>query len=198
VSVETLLTWLERDAAAECARIATAAEDEAAEIERQAVASAEQVLAAEAERARAETERAIARSLSAVTRRQRERMLRARADLVDRTFAAAARTLAVLPLDRYRHRLDGLIDETLRYLEGSPATLRCPLEVAPIAREVTAGRGMVSIDPLADAAAGVIGTSADGAVTVDNTWPSRLARRRADLAIALVHRITEPGDHALG
>ena len=40
-----------------------------------------------------------------------------------------------------------------------------------------------------DAAAGILGQSADASVAVDNTLPAMLRRRQAELAIALADRL---------
>jgi vacuolar-type H+-ATPase subunit E/Vma4 len=198
VAVETLLARLEQEAAAERARIAEAAEREATEIEREAQASAERALAAEVARVRAEGELEIARQLASVARAQRERILRARSAIVDRAFAEAERMLSRVRLDRYRHRVPRLIEEVLRYLEHQPAALLCSPEVAPIARETTRGLSQLTIEASREAMAGVVGRSEDGAVTVENTWTSQLARRRPDLAIALMARLGETDHDALG
>jgi vacuolar-type H+-ATPase subunit E/Vma4 len=54
--------------------------------------------------------------------------------------------------------------------------------------------GNLRINPAPDVAPGIVGRAEDGSVIVDNSLPVRLARRRPDLAIALLRRLEEATD----
>jgi vacuolar-type H+-ATPase subunit E/Vma4 len=193
MAIEALLAVIEREAAAEAERIHVEARRQARELEARAAAEADRRRAQAFGRLEAEGRGRLRRELAGIERRGREATLLARARLLERVFAEADRTLAVLPLARYHHRLEALVEETLRYLEDRPAVLSCPPDAAARLGEIAAARPGAVVEPREDARAGVVGRSRDGAVTVDNTLSARLQRRRDDLAVALAARLEEAG-----
>lgn len=197
MAIEELLATVARAAEAEAARAGAAAIAQVAAIERESAARIARERAAAAERRAARDAAAIRSGLAAVERLARERTLAARAAAVDRVFAAARERLESLPLERYRDRLGALVGETVRYLEGRPAALVCRPEVARAAGAVVPDSGEIRLEPDPSAAPGILGRADDRSVIVDGTFPARLERRRAELAIALVARMEER-DHAVG
>ena len=188
-SLEALLDTLERDAAGEAARLIAQAEQEAGEIHARAETELRRRRAEVTERIEAEARREVARAAAAASRRFLESRLRERARVLDRIFSEAAAELGTAAPDRYRALLPGLIGGTLRFLAGAPAVVTCRPEIAAEVEASLPGESRVTAHPSRDAAAGILGQSADGSVAVDNTLPAMLRRRQAELAIALAERL---------
>lgn len=188
-SLDALLEALERDAAAEAAQLISRAGQRAGEIRSRAVAEQDRRRAEAMGRIEAEGRREVARAAAAATRRFLESRLRERARVVDRIFAEAALELGAAGPDRYRALLPGMIGETLRFLAGAPAMVTCRPEIAAEVEAALPGESGVTVHPSSDAAAGILGQSAEGRVVVDDTLPALLRRRQAELAIALAVRL---------
>lgn len=191
MSIDALLSLLGRQADAEVNAVLAAAEAKARAI--LAAADAQVALRREQDAARVTdaSRHAIARATTAAARRHRETWLRERERVIDRVLAEASRVLATASLERYQAILDAAVDETLRYLEGVPAVLRCRPDAASRVEGRVAGRAGVTVSPDAGARAGVAGEAADGSVVVDNTLTAWLTRRRPELAAALAARLEE-------
>jgi vacuolar-type H+-ATPase subunit E/Vma4 len=189
VSIDALLSQVGRQADAEVSALLAAAEARARAI----MAAADTQVASRRERelARLAAERrhAMACATAAAERGHREAWLRERDRVLDRVFTEAEQALAVAPLDRYERSLGTAVDDTLRYLERLPSVLRCRPDAAPLVQRLVAGRAEVTVEFGAEARAGILGEAADGSVIVDNTLAAWLARRRPELAAALVARL---------
>ena len=189
VTVTDLLATVTAEAEAEAAAVEERAAREAQEIRARAVAEAARRRAAFIARRESEQRDAIDRELALRRREQRENVLAARARLLEQVLGAVRRELAAVPVARYSAALQRLGEETVRYLEGRQAVLECPPEAAPTLRAQLGDRAGVAIEAREDARPGVVGRSADGDVTVDNTLVSRLDRMRPDLAIGLARKL---------
>jgi len=185
MAIDDLLRHLEQEAEESAARIVAEAEREAGEIAERSAGDRDRRRRAALARLDADLASESRRALARVEREARRLVLIARAGVVDRILERAAARLEHLSFDRYRERLPALVAETLVYLEDSPSTILCPQEALRETAELLAGVAGVAITVAADAAAGVIGRSVDGKVTVDDTLVARLHRDRAELAIAL-------------
>lgn len=192
VTVTDLLATVTAEAAAAAATVEERAASEAHEIRARAAAEAARRRAAFIQQREAEQRDAIDRELALRRREQRENALAARARLLEQIFAAVREKLATVGVARYSAALQRLGEETVRYLEGRPAVLECPPEAAPTLRAQLGDRAGVTIEAREHAPPGVVGRSADGDVTVDNTLVSRLDRMRPDLAIGLARKLA-PG-----
>jgi vacuolar-type H+-ATPase subunit E/Vma4 len=188
-SLDALLDTLERDAAGEAARLISRAEQEAGEIHARAETEQHRRRAEVTGRIEAEGRRQVARAAAAASRRFLESRLRERARVLDRIFSEASLELGTAGPDRYRALLPGLIGETLRFLAGAPAVVTCRPEIAAEVEAALPGESGVTARASSDAAAGILGQSADGSVVVDDTLPAMLRRREAELAIALAVRL---------
>lgn len=184
------------------ATVTAEAEVEAAAVEERAAARAREIMAraaAEADRRRAlfleqresEHRDAIDRELALRRREQRENALAARARILEQVFQTARRALEGAGVGRYSAALQSLGENTVQYLEGRQAALECPPEAAPSLRAQLGDRAGITIEPREDARPGILGRSADGEVTVDNTLVSRLDRMRPDLAIGLARKLAQ-------
>jgi vacuolar-type H+-ATPase subunit E/Vma4 len=191
VSIDSLLAMLDREGRSEAEALASAAQARAAEILAQAEADAERHRARELARLEEERRRAVASHTAAAERGHREALLQERARVLDRIFEAAERELGAAAPARYQLRLPGLVRETLRFLERGPAVLRCRPELAAEVERLLPESSNATVRAGAEAAAGITGESADGAVVVDNTLPALLRRRREELAIAVAARLLE-------
>jgi vacuolar-type H+-ATPase subunit E/Vma4 len=189
VSIDALLALVGRQADDQVSALLAAAEARARAI----IAAAEAQVATRRERELArlagERRHALACATAAAERGHREAWLRERDRVLDRVFADAGQALAVAGLDRYDRILGSAVDDTLRYLEHIPSRLRCRPDAAPLVERLVAGRGGVTVEPAADARAGILGEAADGSVVVDNTLAAWLTRRRPELAAALAARL---------
>jgi len=188
-SLDALLVALERDAAAEATRLVSQAEQQAGEIRARAVAEQTRRRAEVTGRIEAEGRREVARAAATASRRFLESRLRERARVLEQIFGEAAVELGAAGPDRYRALLPGMIQETLRFLAGTPAVLTCRPEIAAEVEAALPGESGVTIHASSDAAPGILGQSAEGGVVVDDTLPALLRRRQAELAIALAVRL---------
>lgn len=196
MAVDALLAALERDADSEVSRRRTEARERAETIIARAAAAADRRRAAMMERLSLTRRAEVARHAAEATRDLKGRVLRARAELLERVFGQAALRLARIEPGRWLERVPLLVEQTLRYLEPGRAVLVCrPEAEGPVRAAV--GIREVKIEVREDAPAGLLGRTADGSVVVDNTLTARLERLRPDLAIRLLARI-EGRDHALG
>jgi len=188
-SLDALLVSLEQDAQGEAARLIAAAEQRARTIQAGALAERDRRRAEVLARVEAEGHRAVACATAAAARRFRDMRLRERAAVLERIFAEAAQELRIALLERYRQLLPRLLRDTTRYLEGTPAVLICRPEIGPLIEAGLPAELALTVEPSTEAAAGLLGRSADGLVVVDNTLPALLRRRQAELTIALVARL---------
>ena len=196
MSIEALLLQLEREAEGESARIRGEAEDRATRILQRAEADAGRRRALHLEHAAARLRVAGERQVAASRARAREEFLVARAAVLERVFGLATEALERLPVVRYADSVGALAADTLRFLERDAAVLSLPPEAVPVATTAPGlGEGR-TIEP-AEMPAGVVGRSADGRVTVDNTLAAILRRSQPDLAGRVADRIEE-GDDAVG
>jgi vacuolar-type H+-ATPase subunit E/Vma4 len=189
VSIDALLEQLERDAQAEAVKLVSAAQKRAQEILSRADAETQRRRTEALGRLEEAGRRAVAGETASAVRRFRELRLRERAEVLDRIFSEAERGLRTSSADRYQRLLPGLMRATLRFLEGTPAVVHCRPEIAAQVEQLRAEHTDVTVRPSVEAAAGILGESADGAVAVDNTLPALLWRRRAELAIAVAARL---------
>ncbi len=193
MTVDALLELLERDAEAEAAKLLSVAEHRAEDIRSRADAEArsrrEEALKLLEEGGR----RAVACETAAAARRFRESRLQERAQVLERIFAEAEQELRSASPERYGWLLPELLRETLRFLEGTPSVIHCRPEVAPLLEQMHSDPGALTVSSSAEAAAGILGETADGAVVVDNTLPALLRRRQAELAVAVTLRLESAG-----
>jgi len=196
MAIDDLLRHLEQRAEESAARIVAEAEREAEEIADRAAGDRDRRRRAALARLDAELASERRRALARVEREARRLVLVARAGVVERILGLAAARLEHLSFDRYRERLPALVRETLAYLEDTPSTIHCPEEARPEIADLLGGVTEVSIDVAPNAAAGVLGRSADGKVTVDDTLVARLRRDQAELAIALAAELDGSPDVA--
>lgn len=190
MAIEQLLATLERegkedaervvaDARAEAARLRAAAEEDLDRRRRDRVEP-------EGRRLRAEAAAALAVARHTARRAQ----LLARDRLLERIFAAARELLAAAAgSEAYRRTLGRRVEEAASYAGDSPAVLRCPPALAHTLAPVVASLLNLTVEPDAGAPPGFSITSADGAVSVDQTLTGRLAQLAPQLAIDLVARL---------
>lgn len=189
MSIDALLELLERDAQTEAAQLVFEAQQQADAILARAGAELQRRRAEELGRLEEAGRRAVACETATAAQRYRESRLRERAQVLDRVFAEAEAELRTAGADRYRELLPGLMRATLWFLEQTPVVVHCRPEIAAQIEGLRAGHEDVTVRPSGEAAAGVLGESADGAVAVDNTLPALLRRRRAELEVAVAARL---------
>jgi vacuolar-type H+-ATPase subunit E/Vma4 len=167
------------EARAESARVTAAAEAEAAvrrteylaQKERECWAEVQVVLVA----ARREASRAV---------------LTAQARLLDQIFAAAAgRLSAAMKTKAFRIALPAHVREALAYIDGLSVVIRCPSAIADAVLAATAGGDNVRVEVDDGSPPGVVVSSTDGSVSIDNTLPARITRLRPDLAVEIMKGI---------
>ncbi|HEY9384379.1 MAG TPA: V-type ATP synthase subunit E [Gemmatimonadales bacterium] len=189
MSIDALLERLAREGDAEAAELISAAQQQAHELLGRADSETERRRAEALDRLQQAERRAVEAETAAAARRYREAQMVERAQLLDRIFAEAERELRSVGSDAYQPQLPALLRATLRFLEATPAVMLCRPELAAPLERLCAEHAGVTVRAVADAAPGVLGESADGAVLVDNTLPALLQRCRADLAIAVAAQL---------
>ena len=192
MAVEQLLAALERDAAAQAERLRAEARDRATVIIARAAADVDRRRELALVRLDREQRVAMAREIMTAERTLRAQVLAARAEVIERVFAEASRRLARAAIDVWESIAPGLVADTLAYLEGHAAVLRCPGDAAHRVAGAANGKA-VTVQAGAANLPGVLGESGDGRVVVDNTLPGRLARMQDDLAIELSRRLEFEG-----
>jgi vacuolar-type H+-ATPase subunit E/Vma4 len=185
--MDALLATLEREADAEVTRVLDEARTRAAEL----TAAAEQRMAArraltlgrrEAE-ARADEERA----LSAARRAAQAQVLAARAETLDRVFAAVRAELPALGKSpAYRAQVGAHLEHVLRFAGDQPVTVQCSPAVSNALRATVKTNGRLRIESDRRIAAGFRIATMDGVLEVDATLESRLERLRPRLALEAV------------
>lgn len=179
-----LVAILEKESAAEVARLKAEAEAQADKLEAEATATAKAYV--EGQRQRLETERkaAIAKAQSAAQVQAAALVLRAKDEAVTEVFSRAVQVLNQLQQDRPRYTavLGGLIREAAAGFSG-----RLVVEVHPEDREAAtrAGRELgldAEIRTADDVRGGARVATPDGRFVVENTLASRIERVRPVLA----------------
>jgi vacuolar-type H+-ATPase subunit E/Vma4 len=191
MSLEVLIAELTREAEREADQIRSAAVEQARLIQHTAEDQARQRRDTELARLEASHRLAVARDTAAAVRSNRLALLEARYRFLDQVFARAAAMLTGTDAARYRAGIGALVGATTRYLEGTPAELRCRPDVSAAVVALSDRSEQVRVVPSDDANAGLLGRSTDGRIVVDNTLPALLARRRAELEVAVARRLEE-------
>lgn len=186
-----LIAELARAADEEADQIRSAAIEQVRLIEQTAEERARQRRDTEHARLEAAHRLAVARDTATAVRANRQALLEARARLLDQVFARAAGLLSVIEAARYQEGLPALVQATVRYLEGTPAELRCRPDISSRVQSLCNGTPQVRVLASGDADAGLLGQSGDGRIVVDNTLPALLARRRGELEVAVARRLEE-------
>lgn len=189
MSIDALLELLQRGAETEARELVSAAERQAEAIHARAEAEAQRRRAEARERLEQQGRQVVACEIAAWTRRQRGVLLAERARVLEGILVAAEAALGQAGPARYQRMLPALFRETLQFLEGVPAVVTCRPEIEAQLESLAADYPRVSIRPSADAAPGILAEAVDGTVSVDNTLPALLRRRRAELAVALAARL---------
>lgn len=192
MAVEQLLAALERDAATQAERLRAEARGRATAIIARAAADVDRRRELALVRLDREQRVAMAREIMTAERTLREQVLAARAEVLERVFAEATRRLETAAIDVWGSIAPGLVADTLAYLEGHAAVLRCPADATQMIAGATDGKP-VTVQAGPTNLPGVLGERGDGRVVVDNTLPGRLARMRDDLAIELSRRLEFEG-----
>lgn len=192
MALDRLLATLAREAEEEAAELVRAAR------ERRATALLEAESAAAAQRAAhlAARERELAAQATLAVEQERRATrrveLEARAEAIEKVLARAARDLPRwLEQPRVRACLTALVTGALDDLDGGRATVRAaPALVAPLVEQLGGRDGVtVTADDVVGAGARIV--VGDGALEIDVTLESELARMRARLAFEVARSITE-------
>ena len=182
--IDALLAGLERAAEAEIAKVGVEARAQAAAL----TAQTEQRIAHRRQAALGQRESegraALERTLAGARHAAREHALQARANLLDRFFAALQETLPALAATaEYRAALAEDVARTVAFAGEQKAVVQCaPALTAHLRRLVnTNGRLRVKADPRI--AAGFKVRAEDGGLEVDGTFEGRALRLRPRLAL---------------
>lgn len=173
-----LIAILEKEAAAETARVLAEARAQAEQISAEARKEAEVVRESARHRVEAERKAAQTRAQSAAQLRASSLVLRAKDAAIAEVFEKAYAELARLAQDRgaYERLLPALVKEASSELTG-----RLVIEVNPsdadAARAAARELGLeAEVKPAAEVSGGVVVSTTDGRFTVQNTLASRLER----------------------
>lgn len=179
-----LISILERESAAEVARILAEAKSRAEQIEREAETAVREYTDSQRQRLEAERKAALAKAQSGAQVQAAALVLRAKDEAMAEVFLRAEQVLLRVPQDRARSAavLRGLLREAAANLSG-----RLVVEVHPDDREAAAHAvrdlGLdAEIRTTEDVRGGVRVSTPDRRFTVENTLYSRIERVRPMLA----------------
>ncbi len=182
--IDALLAGLERAAEAEIARVASDGRAQAAAV----TAQAEQRIARRRQEAlgqrEAEARAALERSLAGARHGARERVLRARAQLLDRFYAALRETLSELAAGAaYRAALPRDVTRALAFAGEQDVVVHCAPALTTVMRHAVKTNGRLSVKSDPGIGAGFKILAADGRLEVDGTLEGRALRLRPRLAL---------------
>jgi vacuolar-type H+-ATPase subunit E/Vma4 len=182
--IDALLAGLERAAEAEIAKVGVEARAQAAALTvqtEQRIAHRRQAALGQRE---SEGRAALERALAGARHAGRERSLQARANLLDRFFAALQETLpALAATSEYRGALAQEVARTLAFAGEQKAVLHCAPALTAHLRRMVKANGRLSIKADPRIAAGFKVRAADGGLEVDGTLEGRALRLRPRLAL---------------
>lgn len=211
MSLEGLLSIIEREGREEARRVVAAAREEAGRLERDAVERLERRREASTSAHAAELRARAAAEVAAVRREVRAEVLHARQALLERAFAAAlSPELEETAVEAVRPGLPDALARALACVDPAGASVACaPALLEPARRALAGPSDSTSAGRAADAPpgaelradpelrAGLRVVSADGRVQVDLTLPGRLERGRPRLAMAALRALDgAPGESA--
>jgi vacuolar-type H+-ATPase subunit E/Vma4 len=192
VALHDLLAAIEQEGAAAAERTLQDARSEAARIIDHAEAEAEKQRTDYLTTQRATLDAEMQVAIASVRRRFMEAVLTRRCTLLDRVFAVAEEQLAeTIESPAYRERIADHLAEAAAFLDGDAVTVQCPPAIARAVRNAAAKYPNVRVAPTASAVPGIVLSSSDGAVTVDNSLPARIRRSRARLSIEILRQVRE-------
>ncbi len=184
-----LVARLERDADARVAAIDDACRREVEAIEAEARRLEARRTADELANKRSERRARLDRELAEARVRSRKDLLDARRAVLDRVLSRAAALLEHANEDpAYRASLGARLSLALSFVRG-PATIRCRPDLDLAVKHALGTSGSATVQTDAGMPAGFVVTSDDGAVEIDDTLGSRLARMGDALAIELLQEV---------
>lgn len=196
MALDDLLARLEREAEARADAILEEARAEAARIEAEAARGLARRREERLARREMELRQELEEELVAARQRGRAAALRARADFLDRTFAAARERLeGSEEADARRRSLPERLTGALAFVDGK-AVVACAPEVETEARAAVVGREEVEVVPEPGLGGGFVVRSVDGRLEIDERLAARLARARDRLAVEIVDRVRRSGEAA--
>jgi len=185
--IDGLLATLERNALAEIARAEAEGRNRAQTITDAAERRMGERRDAALGSRRAEGRAALERALAATRRGARERVLEARAALLDRVFAAIRAILPdVATTAEYQARIANELEQARAFTAERPAVVRCAPALAERLRQVARTNGRLKIEPDGGISAGFRVATQDGALEVDATLEGRLRRAQPRIAIEVL------------
>jgi vacuolar-type H+-ATPase subunit E/Vma4 len=190
MALDHLLAALERDGTAQVEALLAEARVTVAAVTREADERVAQrrrdALATREAAVRQSTESALADARHA----SRRRMLDARQRLLDQVRGAAH---ALLPEAvngaSYRAALPRHIAEALEAAGDEPVVIRCRDGLVPVVQPIVAPQARVTVRGDASVPPGMVVTTADGVIEVDQTLDGRLERLQARLALEVMARL---------
>jgi V/A-type H+-transporting ATPase subunit E len=182
-----LVAILEKESAAEVARLRAEAKAQADKVEAEAKSAAQAYLEGQRRRLEAEHKGAIAKAQSAAQVQAAALILRAKDDAMTEVFSRAEQALSRLQRDRLRYTavLGGLIKEAAAGLSGHVIVEVNPEDREPATRAVRELGLDAEVRTAEDVRGGTRVATPDGRFVVENTLASRIERVRPVLASEL-------------
>lgn len=190
MALDHLLAALERDAAAQVDAVRAEARANAAavtgEADQRLARRRHDVLATREAMVRESAESALVEA----RRASRQRVLLARQRLLDQVFATAHGLLPEAVTGAcYRAAMPRHIAEALEATGDEPVVIRCPEALVPAVQALITSRTRVTVQGDAAALPGILVTTLDRVIEVDQTLDGRLGRLRAQLALEVLARL---------
>jgi vacuolar-type H+-ATPase subunit E/Vma4 len=182
--IDALLATLERETDAEVTRVLDEARAQAADLTRAAEQRMAERRAAMLGKRETEARAQHERALAGLRLSARARVLQARAALLDRVFEALRAALPELAQSTaYRRDLAQRVHRLSAFAGDQAVTVRCTPALSAALRRLVQTNGHIRIRSDASIAAGLLVTTADGALDVDGSLESRLEQLRPQLAL---------------
>jgi len=178
MSAEKIIERITQDAEKQIHDIISEAKKQSQSIMKNAKVDAEKEAELILQKGKLESENQKKILISKATQDLRRDLMNAKEEIIERCFTQALDKLASLPDNQYRKLVTMLIRAGKKRLGEN-----CTLSVSrPIDKEI-AQQEAISVQGTIQSIGGVIMHSADGKITIDNTFESLLGRKKDDIRI---------------
>jgi vacuolar-type H+-ATPase subunit E/Vma4 len=190
MALPDLVARLERDAQQRITDLRANTQAQVSALAAQAAAVRDAQRDSELRRRRAVRRARLELELAQARQRARADQLHAQHALLVKIFQRAGEQLAAVATSpEYVNALPSHVKEALQFVEGQDVTVRCPPALVRDVRRAVEGRPGVTVVEDAQAPPGILVSTTDGTVVVDNTLPARLKRLVPRLAVELLAQV---------
>jgi vacuolar-type H+-ATPase subunit E/Vma4 len=124
--------------------------------------------------------------------------LEARTRAIDKVLAAARHIVSEMPPAAVAAESVRMLGEAMRFAPDDALVVRCAPEAVAAIRAAVAQRGNVNVEPADIVGPGVIITTADGTLRIEDTLMDRLDRQRIRLAVEIIAKVEASNGRGVG